>query len=114
MTTRVSAGLTRCPSCRFSGVSQRPISIRRPLAFSDPCVLRSACDDAKKYPGRLGIDPGLSVADALRAITHNAAYSLRQEAQTGSLEPGKFADLIVLDRNLLHIDSTAIAGTRCY
>ena len=76
-------------------------------------VTRTAVgDDAVTYPGRLGIDPGLTIAQAIRAITLNAAYSLRQDKATGSLEPGKFADLIVLDRNLLEIKPEEISGTQ--
>jgi predicted amidohydrolase YtcJ len=76
-------------------------------------VTRSAVgEDAVTYPGRLGIDPGLTIAQAIRAITVNAAYSLRQDKVTGSLEPGKFADLIVLDRNLLEIKPEEISGTQ--
>jgi predicted amidohydrolase YtcJ len=36
----------------------------------------------------------------LAAYTINAAYAMRIERETGSIEPGKAADLIVLDRNL--------------
>jgi predicted amidohydrolase YtcJ len=36
----------------------------------------------------------------LAAYTISAAYATRAERETGSLEPGKLADLIVLDRNL--------------
>ena len=76
-------------------------------------VTRTAVgDDAVTYPGRLGIDPGLTIAQAIRAITLNAAYSLRQDKATGSLEPGKFADLIVLDRNLLETKPEEISGTQ--
>lgn len=35
----------------------------------------------------------------LRAYTSNAAWSLFQERSTGSLEPGKLADIVVLDSN---------------
>jgi hypothetical protein len=35
----------------------------------------------------------------IRAYTINAAYQLHQEKKIGSLEVGKKADLIVLDRN---------------
>ncbi len=69
-------------------------------------------DDAAKYPGRLGVDPGLPLKTALRAITLNAAYSLHQETTTGSIEVGKWADLIVLDRNLFEIDPQAIGDTK--
>lgn len=39
--------------------------------------------------------------DALRAATMNGAEYLGMDADLGSLEPGKLADLIVLDRNPL-------------
>lgn len=66
-------------------------------------VTRSNPGEAGPRLGRLGDDPGLTVAQAIRAFTINAAYSLGREREIGSIEPGKLADLIVLDRNLLHI-----------
>ena len=65
-----------------------------------------------RYAGRLNAQPGLPREFALRAITLNAAYELHQEAETGSLEAGKLADLIVLDRNVLKIPAEQIAQTR--
>ena len=49
-------------------------------------------------------DQRLSVAEAVHANTLGAAYQLRLEDKVGSLEVGKLADLIVLDRNILDID----------
>ena len=65
-----------------------------------------------KYAGRLGSDPGLTRLQALRAITINAAYQLHEETRLGSLEPGKFADFIVLDRDVLTVPEADIATTR--
>lgn len=48
----------------------------------------------------------------IAAYTLNAAYSLRQENLTGSLEPGKAADLIVIDRNLFEIPYNQINKTQ--
>lgn len=45
----------------------------------------------------------------LRAATINAAYELHEDDVTGSLEVGKFADLIVLDRNPLKVPAEEIA-----
>jgi predicted amidohydrolase YtcJ len=76
-------------------------------------VTRTAAPDAgKEYAGRLGKQPGLPRAAALRAITMNAAYTLRQEALTGSLEVGKLADMIVLDRNFFTIPAQDIANIK--
>jgi predicted amidohydrolase YtcJ len=76
-------------------------------------VTRTAAPDAgKDYAGRLGTQPGMPRAAALRAITLNAAYTLRQEALTGSLEVGKLADMIVLDRNFFTIPAEDIANIK--
>jgi len=64
---------------------------------------------APRYSGRLSDDPGLSRQTVVRAITINSSYELHQEAETGSLEAGKLADLIVLDRNLFEIPAEEIA-----
>lgn len=52
------------------------------------------------------------IAAVIRAYTINGAYTLRQESRAGSLEPGKFADLIVLDQNLLEIPSRHVHRTK--
>jgi predicted amidohydrolase YtcJ len=48
---------------------------------------------------------------ALAAFTVNAAYVNTHERETGSVEAGKYADLIVLDRNLFDIDPREISDT---
>jgi predicted amidohydrolase YtcJ len=65
-----------------------------------------------KYTGRLSTDVGLSVPTVIRAITANSAYELHVERDVGSLEVGKLADLVVLDRNLLKIPPRQIADVK--
>ncbi|MBW8880516.1 MAG: amidohydrolase family protein, partial [Asticcacaulis sp.] len=107
------AGLLELNGARIVFGSDWPVDRLDEWLALQVAVTRTAVgDDAVKYPGRLGIDPGLSLKSALRAITINAAYSLRQDGVTGSLENGKYADLIVLDRNLFSVPSDQIAGTQ--
>jgi hypothetical protein len=65
-----------------------------------------------KYAGRLSEDKGLSRQAVLRAITMNSSYELHQDLLTGSLEVGKLADLIVLDRNFFDIPAEQIADIK--
>jgi predicted amidohydrolase YtcJ len=65
-----------------------------------------------EYAARLGEDKGLTRQQVLRAITLNSSYELHQDGATGSLELGKLADVIVLDRNILDIPSEQIADTK--
>jgi predicted amidohydrolase YtcJ len=60
----------------------------------------------------LSEDKGLSRHEALRAITMNSSYELHQDQKTGSLEVGKLADMIVLDRNFLDIPAEQIADIK--
>jgi predicted amidohydrolase YtcJ len=54
----------------------------------------------------------IDLRDALAAFTINAAYVNHQEDRTGSIEVGKLADLIVLDRNLFEIEPSEISEAR--
>jgi hypothetical protein len=62
-----------------------------------------------KYAGRLNADPALSRTDVLRTITLNAAEQLKLDAVVGSVEVGKFADLIVLDKNFMQVPEQELA-----
>ncbi|MFM9433025.1 putative amidohydrolase YtcJ [Janthinobacterium sp. CG_23.3] len=76
-------------------------------------VTRTAAPDAgAEFAGQLGPHPGMPRAAVLRAITMNSSYTLRQERQTGSLEVGKLADMIVLDRNFFTIPAEDIANIK--
>ena len=48
----------------------------------------------------LGSGGRISVWDALKAITINAAYQYHEEKNKGSLEIGKLDDLVILNRRL--------------
>ena len=49
---------------------------------------------------------------AIRAYTLNAAYAMNQEMLTGSISVGKFADFVVIDRNLLTIPVETVRDAR--
>ena len=56
----------------------------------------------------VGPDERIPPYDALRAVTATAAYQLKEEQSKGTLEPGKLADLVILDRNPLKVERTTI------
>jgi predicted amidohydrolase YtcJ len=54
----------------------------------------------------------LSVADTVKAYTLGAAFAGRREKTEGSLEPGKLADFIVIDRDIFKIEPSDIGKTQ--
>ena len=54
----------------------------------------------------------ISREEAIRFYTIDSAYVLRSERDKGSLEPGKLADFIVLDRDILHCPVDDIRETK--
>ena len=54
----------------------------------------------------------ISMEDALDAYTLKGAFAVGREDELGTLETGKLADFIVLDRNLLTIGAEEIRGTK--
>ncbi len=57
-------------------------------------------------------DEALSIEEAIQAFTINGAHVLGMETLIGSIEVGKRADLIILDRNILDASPEQIAQTR--
>lgn len=53
-----------------------------------------------------------SLEEMIRSFTINGAYANFLEKETGSIEPGKWADLVVLDKNLFEIPADEIASAR--
>lgn len=53
-------------------------------------------------------DQALSRAEALHSFTLAAAFAAHQEERVGSLEPGKWADFIIIDRDYFEVPATEI------
>lgn len=107
------SGLLAAAGARIAYGSDWPVdALDEWFAFKVGVTRTNAPDVPAEFRGRLGDDPGLSPEVVLRAVTINAAYELHQDDVTGSLEVGKFADLIVLDRNPLSVPPEEIAATR--
>ncbi|MSR66826.1 MAG: amidohydrolase [Pedosphaera sp.] len=67
---------------------------------------------AKGYDGSLHPEEALTREQAIRFYTINNAHLLFRETELGSIELGKLADLIVIDRDLLTCAEADIVGTQ--
>jgi predicted amidohydrolase YtcJ len=56
-------------------------------------------------------EQAMSLKEAFRCFTLDAAYAGHQEKTLGSLEPGKWADFIVIDRDLFKVPAADIRNT---
>jgi predicted amidohydrolase YtcJ len=56
----------------------------------------------------IGPDERITPYQALRAVTATAAYQLKEEKTKGTLEVGKLADLVILEKNPLTVEPTTI------
>jgi hypothetical protein len=92
------------------GGSDWDVSSLNPLDAIETAVRRQ--DPDEESGPVLGENQQIDLATALDMYTHNAAYIMRLEDKTGSIEVGKRADLIVLDRNLFDIPVTEINEAR--
>ena len=86
---------------RAASVLQRgiPLSLHSdlPMGPAAPLALASFAVNRRTPSGRVaGADQRISVHDALRAVTIEAAYSWRMEHELGSITPGKAANFTVL------------------
>ena len=77
-----------------------PIDVLRDIWV---CVARRSWDGVEVSP-----EEAISVMDAIRLFTIDAAYAGFEEGIKGSIEPDKLADLIVLNEDILTVDPSTI------
>lgn len=86
-----------------------PVEDISPFKTFHSAVFRT---DAKEFPsGGFQKENALSRDEALKGITIWAAKSNFEENEKGSLEKGKFADFVILDKDLMTIDAPDVLKT---
>ncbi|BFM11695.1 amidohydrolase family protein [Simiduia litorea] len=92
--------------------SDAPVDTRDPRPFINLAAALTRHAEGKTYNEA----ERLTLTDALDAFTINSARAMQQADITGSLESGKKADIVMLDRNLVPsaraFDSEAVAETQ--
>jgi predicted amidohydrolase YtcJ len=95
---------------RIAGGSDFPVESANPFFGLHAAVTRQ--DHDGHPPGGWYPDQAMTAVQALRAFTLDAAYASHQEKTLGTLEPGKWADFILVDQDIFTIDPKAIWSTR--
>lgn len=86
-----------------------PVEDISPLKTFFAAVIRR---DAKGYPnGGFQVENALSREEALRGMTIWAARANFEEQEKGSLEKGKFADFVILDKDLMKSAESDLLST---
>ena len=92
-------GWAKAEGLRFSLHSDAPVT---PV---DPFAMLQYAAERRSYDGLvLGVEHRLTPIEALKAITIDAAWQHFIDDSVGSLEVGKFADLVVISDDLLSVD----------
>lgn len=94
---------------RLAGGSDWPVSTLNPLEAIQVAVTRKALD--KEEDSWLPHQK-LILKDCLEAYTINGAFINHRDNENGSLEVGKQADIIVLDRDLYTVPEGELAGVK--
>jgi len=92
-----------------------PFTISHDAPITPPAILPAVWSAVNRVTlsGRIvGAGQRISPYEALRAVTAHAAYQIKEEKSKGTLEPGKLADFVVLDRNPLKVDAMDIKNIK--
>ena len=94
----------------IAGGSDFPVESPNPFYGLHAAVTRQ--DHEGQPPGGWHPDQAMTVTEALRAFTLDAAYAEHAEKTLGTLEPGKWADFILVDRDIFAIAPSEIWSTQ--
>lgn len=89
--------------------SDSPVEEYSPLHGIYAAVTRCTYDQQPQ--GGYHPEQKLSVGEAIGAFTSGPAYATFEEKQKGTIEKGKYADFVILDRDLYEIDPLSIMDT---
>jgi predicted amidohydrolase YtcJ len=95
---------------RIAGSSDWSVSTQDPLLAIEVGVTRQ--DPMDRNADVLNEQERVDLETMIRAYTINVAWLMKNENLTGSIETGKRADLVVLDRNLFEISPYDISDAR--
>lgn len=90
--------------------SDYPVESPNPFPGMADAVTRE--DAAGDPPGGFLPEQKISLTQAFAAFTTGAAYAAKAEDRVGSLEPGHYADFVLLDRDPFQVDAKALRDTR--
>jgi len=106
----------------IAGGSDFPVESDNPFFGLHAAVTRT--DHENKPTGGWHPEQAMTLLEAFRAFTLDAAYAQHQEKEIGSLEAGKWADFILIDRDLfkiapadiwkIKVEQTWVAGEKVY
>ena len=86
--------------------------VEHPNPFPGLSAAVSRQDANGQPPGGWRPEEKVSFATALNGFTRGAAYAGFAETRIVSLEPGKWADFIYVDRDVAAVDQKALAATK--
>lgn len=95
---------------RIAGGSDFPVELSNPFFGIHAAVTRQDADN--KPAGGWYPDQAMSITEAFRAFTLDAAYAAHADKTQGTLEPGKWADFIMVDRDIFKVDPSQIRTTQ--
>jgi len=90
-----------------SNGTDAPVEDVNPIAGYYATVSRKSKDGKVFYA-----DQRMSRAEALKSYTWNGAYAAFEESSRGSLKPGKYADVVVLSKDILKIPEDEIPSAQ--
>ena len=100
----------RASGARMAFGSDFPVESPNPFPGLSAAISRS--DPNGQPPGGWRPQERMTLPEALAGFTRWAAYAGFAEKQIGSLDPGHYADFILIDRDPTRVDAVSLAATR--